>query len=42
MLHQFGLAGAPHYRTQRDRDDDRIVGVAENRDEVGHEVDRHG
>jgi hypothetical protein len=35
-------SGAPGDRAQRERNDERVVGVAEDRDEVGHQVDGAG
>lgn len=32
----------PHHRTENEGDDDHVIGVAEDRDEVGDEVERQG
>jgi hypothetical protein len=34
--------GAPSRRSQHQRDNDRVVGITEHRDEVWNQVDRHG
>jgi len=34
------MAGMTDGEAQRDRDHDRVVGVTDHRQEVGHEVDR--
>jgi hypothetical protein len=34
-------SGPADHRSQDERDEDRVVGVAEDRDEVGDQVDRH-
>lgn len=33
-------AGVSHHASKDDTDDDGVVGVTEDRDDVGHEVDR--
>src|SRR5215213_7339979 len=40
MAGDDGSAGAAHDRAKHEGDDDRVVGVAEQRHEVGYEVDR--
>src|SRR5215475_8971531 len=34
--------GPPYDAAQDERDDDRVVGIADDRQEVGDKVDRHG
>jgi hypothetical protein len=35
-------AGTPHDAAYHGDDDDRVIGVADNRDDIGDEIDREG
>jgi hypothetical protein len=35
-----GRTSSPDHRSQDDRDNDHVVGVTEDRDEVGHKIER--
>ena len=41
MLFEERLLGPPEHRSEHDRDENRVVELADHRDEVRHEVERH-